>query len=534
MRRIGVLIAGIAGAAIVAFGSGAGGSEGQYEVRAIFANGGFLVPGEEVRIAGARVGEISDVDVTDAEEAAHEDGSPEPGSAVVVMRIDDAGFQDFRDDASCIVRPQGLLGERFVECSPTEPRASGSPAPPALEPIPEEEAGAGQYLLALERNGKAVDLDLVNNIMEEPYPDRFRLILNDLGAAFAARGEDVESLIERGNPALRKTDEVLAILAKQNRQLAQLARDSDTVLSPLARERERVSGFINNANQAAEATAERRADLEAQFQKLPAFLVELRATMTELDSFAESSTPVVSDLGDAAPSLTRMTKALGPFSRGSRTALKSLGNAAAQAGPSLVNADPVLIRIREVAEGLGPLGESLSGLLSSLRRNRGYGNLLSFLFNAAGATNSYDSFGRLARLMIPTNNCVDYRPNPESSCGSSFQASSKQGPVTPKSSGVEGLDEILEKEAKAAARADDPVIPDFGIGAFDGEAEPVEPVEPPDDTEPGPDPGEDDPESLEGGPQGASAPDMRPARMLLDYLVGDVRGQRVRAGKAGR
>ena len=37
--------------------------------------------------------------------------------------------------------------------------------------------------------------------------------------------------------------------------------------------------------------------------------------MNELDDFAESSTPVVSDLGDAAPDLTRMTEALGPFCR---------------------------------------------------------------------------------------------------------------------------------------------------------------------------------------------------------------------------
>ena len=49
--------------------------------------------------------------------------------------------------------------------------------------------------------------------MEEPYPDRFRLILNDLGAGFAARGEDLAEIIERSNPALRETNKVLAILA---------------------------------------------------------------------------------------------------------------------------------------------------------------------------------------------------------------------------------------------------------------------------------------------------------------------------------
>ena len=41
------------------------------------------------------------------------------------MKIDDPGFQDFRSDASCLIRPQSLIGEKFVDCRPTLPRAPG-------------------------------------------------------------------------------------------------------------------------------------------------------------------------------------------------------------------------------------------------------------------------------------------------------------------------------------------------------------------------------------------------------------------------
>ncbi len=236
MRRLAAIaVAVIAAAAILLTGSAAGGEDDLYEVRAIFDSAGFLVEGEEVRVAGANVGVISDVTVTGNEEPALEDGEPDPGKAAVVLRIDDPAFQDFRADASCLIRPQSLIGEKFVECEPTQPRSADSPAPPALEPIGDDEIGAGQYLLPLERNGKAVDLDLLNNIMEEPYPDRFRLILNELGAGFAARGDELGEIIERANPALRETNEVLAILARQNRVLAQLASDSDAVIGALAR-----------------------------------------------------------------------------------------------------------------------------------------------------------------------------------------------------------------------------------------------------------------------------------------------------------
>ena len=199
------------------------------------------------------------------------------------MKIDEAGFQDFRQDASCLIRPQSLLGEKFVDCQPTQPRAPGSELPPPLDEVPDGEPGAGQHFLPVENNGKEVDIDLINNIMREPYADRFRLIFNDLGAGFAARGEDLAAIIRRADPALRETNRVLAELARQNKQLSQLARDGDTVLQPFAaRARARSPGFINNANIAAEATAERSQDLEAGFQRFPEALRQLRLTMAKL------------------------------------------------------------------------------------------------------------------------------------------------------------------------------------------------------------------------------------------------------------
>ena len=208
-----------------------------------------------------------------------------------MLQIDDPGFQDFREDASCLIRPQSLLGEKYVECEPTQPRAAGTEPPPELAVIEEGEPGEGQRFLPLESNGKAVDLDLVNNIMREPYADRFRLILNDLGAGLAARGDDLAEIIDRSDPALRETNAVLAILARQNRALADLARNGEAVLEPLARDRDRIGSFINSAAVTAEATAERGADLEQNFALLPETLRELRSTMTELKKLSDAGDP---------------------------------------------------------------------------------------------------------------------------------------------------------------------------------------------------------------------------------------------------
>src|SRR4029077_5477189 len=141
---------------------------------------------------------------------AFEPGKPQkvPGKAVIAMKIDDPGFQDFRSDASCLIRPQSLIGEKFVDCTPTLPRAPGSQPPPALKKIPAGEPGAGQYLLPFENNSTSVDPDLINNINQLTYVQRFRLILNELGAGLAGRGEDIEEVVKRANPVLRDADRV--------------------------------------------------------------------------------------------------------------------------------------------------------------------------------------------------------------------------------------------------------------------------------------------------------------------------------------
>ncbi len=125
MRRIvAILAVGTTAGALVLFGTAAGGEEGTYEVRAIFDNGGFLVTGEEVRVAGAKVGSISEVDVTSADEAATADGSPTPGKAVVVLQIDDPAFQDFREDAS-LLHPPAVAAGREVRRVPAHRAARG-------------------------------------------------------------------------------------------------------------------------------------------------------------------------------------------------------------------------------------------------------------------------------------------------------------------------------------------------------------------------------------------------------------------------
>jgi phospholipid/cholesterol/gamma-HCH transport system substrate-binding protein len=423
MRRIAATIGLVGVVALFVFGLGSGGSGGTYEVRAIFDNGGFLVTGEDVRVAGASVGSVASVGVTMPGDWVNRDHSAVPGKAVVVMKIDDPGFQDFRRDASCLIRPQSLLGEKYVDCQPTQPRAPGTPPRRPLDVVPSGQPGAGQHFLPLENNGKEVDLDLVQNIMREPFADRFRLILNDLGAGLAARGPELQAIVKRADPALRETDKLLGILARQNHALAQLAANSDTVLAPLARERRHVSGFINNANTAAEATAERSSDLEAGLARFPRALHELRLEMAQLQNFSTQATPVFADFRAAAPAITRATKALGPFAHAATPALTTLGQAAKESQGPIVGSDPILRKVRDLAKTTKPGAKSLARLLVSLKTTGGYRKLMDFLYNTTGGVNGYDQYGHFLRASLKITSCTTLVTLPTLGCESTWQTS---------------------------------------------------------------------------------------------------------------
>jgi phospholipid/cholesterol/gamma-HCH transport system substrate-binding protein len=543
MRRIAATILLIAAVvAVLASGSAAGGDDGTYQVRAIFDNTAFLVEGEEVRVAGANVGTVADVEVTMGDESVHEDGRPEPGKAAVVLQIDDPGFQDFREDASCLIRPQSLLGEKFVECEPTQPRAAGSEPPPPLEVIEDGEPGEGQRFLPLEQNGKAVDLDLINNIMREPYVDRFRIILNELGAGLAARGEELAEIVERANPALRETDEVLAILARQNRQLAALASDGDAVLAPLARDRDRITGFIDSAEVVGAATAERSADLEEGLAKLPQTLREVRLTMGELERLAEAGTPAFTQLGLAAPAATRATKALGPFADSATGALISLGDASAASQEPLVASDPVIRNVRKLARSAAAPSKDLSKFLRTLRKGDGFRNLLRSVYRATGSFNGFDSFGHFLRAVLLITNCNDYVVAPQSGCIANFlQATttsaadlgeqSKDGAPRRERSATLG-----DATAEGGAQSEAAPGPSFDSGEATGpppEAESGATGEPATPPEAGVAPEADAAPEADG----ATAPDTRAGRlrmddaqMLLDFLIGDQHAKRDRGG----
>ncbi len=381
----------------------AGGSNGNYEVRAIFDDAGNVISGEQVKIAGVKVGKVGSVTPTPSAKAA------------VVLKIENEGFKDFRADASCEIRPQALIGEKYVDCLPTQPRVEGSPLPPPLKKIRSGE-GAGQRLLPVQNTSSPVDVDLLGDINRLPERERLTIILNELGAGLAGRGSDLHEVLIRANPALREFDKVLSILASENKVLAKLASDSDKALAPWAKVRERFAHFLVASNEVAEATANQRGALAENLKLFPPFLRELGPAVERLERFAEQTTPVMTNLSKAAPGINTAFTSLPAFSKSSEKFFVNLGKTSKKSGPALVSTKKLLRELKAFGTPAVPFSNNLAELFTSLRDTGGLERIMDFIFLGAGAANGYDQLGHFLRTEGVGTACVKYFTAPTTLC----------------------------------------------------------------------------------------------------------------------
>jgi ABC-type transporter Mla subunit MlaD len=390
---------------VVLLATAAGGSSGAYHVRAIFDDAGNLISGENVKIDGVKVGTVTSV-------------TPTPqGKAAVVLDVENPGFKNFRADANCTIRPQALIGEKYVDCLPTQPRVEGAPLPPPLKKIPGGKEGAGEYELPVQHTSSPVDVDLLGDIQRLPERERFTLILNELGAGLAGRGSDLSEVVKRANPTLQELDKVFQILAGENHVLAKLAVDSDQALKPLAHVRERVADFITQSNKVSQAGAATRGSLARNLQLFPPFLEQLSPALERVQRFAEQATPTFTDLLAAAPGLDKTFTSLPAFARSNEKFFSNLGQTAKIQGPALTGTRPLLKQLQKLGSSALPFTENLNGLFQSLRETGGLERIMDFVFLGAGAANGYDSLGHFLRAEGVAALCLTYAIAPSSNGG---------------------------------------------------------------------------------------------------------------------
>jgi ABC-type transporter Mla subunit MlaD len=364
-----------------------------------------IVQGSEVRVAGVTQGEVTDLTVNAAKRA--------------LVTVELSGpLSQFGTDTECSSEPQSLIAEYFLDC-----QTQGDPIPA------EEEGSTEEPNIPVSQTTQTVQADLVQNTLREPFKRRLQLLINEFGTALAGNPENLNEAILRGAPALRELQQVIDVLGDQNRIIRDLNANSDRIMARLAERRGDVVKFIQEARDTAAASAERRADLAADFNLLDDFLAELQPTLADLGRLARAQTPLLVDLRAAAPQLNQLALNLPAFNEASEVSLTSLGGAAVVGKRALKRGRDEIKQLRKTSQNATPVAEMLADFLTDLDDPRraveidqrvagdtgrtstepgtentmgytGLEGLLNYVYYQTGALNQFDQVGHLLHFSL--------------------------------------------------------------------------------------------------------------------------------------
>lgn len=407
------MVAGIlvAMTAIAAF-AGAGDGEQQggdgYRVDVIFDTAKGLLPGQLVKVAGARSGEIVDVRLTD------------DFKARVQLRVDPA-FGPFRADARCTIQPEGLIGENFVQC---DPGRSGPPLQARDSQAP---------TLPVERTSAPISLPELFNLATIPVRDRLRIVVGELGLGLAGRGEELNGLLRRAAPTLEVVQDLGRVLDRQRDKIGQAVLTTDEAVDELARRRSTVSDLIRRTGRVTARTASRRGDLARGVRGLPPLLSATRSTSERLDAVLRDSTPLLRDLRRSAPGLTRLLDATRPFARAATPALRDLGAVSVTARRAARRSRSTVRLLRKFAARALPVGIALEDALRDLRDHGVVENLLGGFYTVAVLNARYDKTSHMLPLRATIHSCSRLATEPQPGCDTRYtkQAARRERRRTP-------------------------------------------------------------------------------------------------------
>jgi phospholipid/cholesterol/gamma-HCH transport system substrate-binding protein len=412
MRRIASigLLAALAGLIALVVGTSAQGSS-TYTFDVIFDNGRGLIGGQLVKIAGAKAGTISNATVYH-------------GNQAQIEASVDGKFR-FHQDATCTIRPEGLIAENYVNCDP------GSASAPLLQGI-----NGRPPTVPVTHTQEPVSLLDLFNIFNLPTRERFQVLIDELGIATAGRGDDINQIILRANPALGLARQVIGILARQKTQLATIIDATNTIAAQGAGHTAAVQDFIQRADSLATLTANHASSLSQAIARLPGNLAAAQPSLAQLDTVAKDGTPLLGSIRAAVPYLNRVNNDVVPFAAAAQPALAQLSTAINGAIPAVRAATPLVRTLNTYIKQSAPATALFAKLAPNLIHSGFSENFFSVVYYVAAALSRYDSTGHLLSVLLmgPDNGlCGNYATTPVAACSAHYGA---QAAYTPQRRGA--------------------------------------------------------------------------------------------------
>jgi virulence factor Mce-like protein len=314
----------------------------------------------DVRISNVSVGKVKKIQLANE--------GPNKDLAEATIEIDDQ-YAPIPQSTRAILRQKTLLGETYVELTPGD---ENGPKVPEGGSLPRAQVA------------ESVQLDEIFRTFDARTRAAFQTWMQQAALAFQGRGADFSAAIANLEPLTEDANRVLRVLDTQEQAVSQLVRNTGEVFTALSERQGQLRGLVQNSGTVFATTARRNQDLREAFIALPTFLDESRLTLNRLQSFAQNTNPVITQLHPSAKALSavlKQTARVTPDFRGFFAGFKKV----AARGPSALGATRTLLNtdLPPLFTQLTPFLRNLTPIVEGARRYRS--EITALLGNATGA-----------------------------------------------------------------------------------------------------------------------------------------------------
>jgi phospholipid/cholesterol/gamma-HCH transport system substrate-binding protein len=274
--------------------------------------------GQQVMVAGVRIGRIKDVKLAD-------------GRALLELEIEPRFHDLVHTDATALLRPRTGLKDMYVQLVPG---SNGAPLASEKTTIP------------LRNTATDVDIDEILAQLDARTRDYVSLLASGAGRGLKGEGSNLAEVFRRFEPTARDLALVNRSVGSERAALRRTVNALARLNTRLAKRPQDLSGLVTAASSTFGAIGSEDTNLRATVTELPDTL--RRATRT-----LQRVRPLARELGPAATAL--------------RPALRALNTANAKLGPFAKRTEPVVrTQLRPLAREARPLVRDLNPAANDL------------------------------------------------------------------------------------------------------------------------------------------------------------------------
>jgi phospholipid/cholesterol/gamma-HCH transport system substrate-binding protein len=369
---VAAVVAVVALVALAMFGGG-----GSYKVSAVFQNAGQLVSGNEVRVGGQPVGQVTDIELDDS------------AQALITMELEDS-IAPLHAGTTATIRATSLTGiaNRYVSLQPGP--NSGSEI---------EDGGE----IAADHTNAPVDIDQLFDTLDAKTREGLRNLIRGSGDQYDGRAAEASESIKYFAPFLSGTTRLFDELALDQGIFERFVVDTADTVSAIAERRDDLSALVSNTNASMRAIGDENVALRRALELLPDTLrkanttfVNLRSTLDDLQELVDVSKPATREL---AP----FFRELRPLVREARPTIADLRDLIHSPGPNndLIELTAKQPRLAQLTSSVFPRAiRALDRSQPVVEYARGYTpDIAGWLTKFAEDAGYYDANGHYARVM---------------------------------------------------------------------------------------------------------------------------------------